>query len=159
MSAAPITATGPADVHPLLAQLVTRHGAVEVTAAAGEAFCDGPGARLLVFTEDPSRYRETLDLAVIVPELARAFRDRFAVGVLYPDAARALQPRFGFRRWPALVLLRDGEYVGAIDGLRNWDEYLDEISRLLDATPTRPPTIGVRVVGGGTSDACGEEGR
>ena len=65
-----------------------------------------PGHTLLLFLEDPVRYKETLDLAVIVPEIARAFPGRFAVGVLLPEAARALHPRFGFRRWPAFVLLK-----------------------------------------------------
>ena len=37
------------------------------------AFVAQPGHALLLFTEDPVRYKETLDLAVIVPELARAF--------------------------------------------------------------------------------------
>ena len=104
----PVSSPAGNPVHPLLTQLVTRHGAVDVTIAEADAFCNGPGARLLAFTEDPARYRETLDLAVIVPELAQAFPGRFVVGVLYPEAARAVQPRFGFRRWPALVLLRDG---------------------------------------------------
>lgn len=154
-----MSATATVDLPPLLAQLVTRHGAVEVTADGADAFCAGPGSRLLVFTEDPVRYRETLDLAVIVPELARALPGRFIVGVLYPDVARAVQPRFGFRRWPALVLLRDGAYLGAIDGLRNWDDYLDEMAGLLDAIPTRPPAIGVRVTtnGSASGDACGED--
>ena len=78
-----------------------------------------------MFTEDPVRYKETLDLAVIAPEVARAFPGRFRVGVLFPDVARKVAKRYGFARWPALVLLKDGEYVGAIDGLRNWDEYLE----------------------------------
>ena len=43
---------------------------------------------MLVFTEDPLRVRETLDIAVIVPELMRAFPGRFRVGVLLPEAAR-----------------------------------------------------------------------
>ncbi len=71
------------------------------------------------------RYKETLDLAVIVPEIARAFAPRLAVGVLLPESARAVAPRYAFRRWPAFVMLADGRYVGAVDGLRNWDEYLD----------------------------------
>jgi hydrogenase-1 operon protein HyaE len=53
------------------------------------------------------------------------------------------------------VLLRDGNYVGAVDGLRNWDEYLGEVARLLDAAPTRPPTVGIAVKGAGeTPGAC-----
>ena len=67
------------------------------------------GHTLLLFIEDPVRYKETLDLAVIVPELARAFRGRFAVGVLLPEPRAAIAPRYGFRRWPAFVMLRDGE--------------------------------------------------
>jgi len=100
--------------------------------------------------------RETLDLAVIVPELASALPGRFRVGVLLAAAARDLQPRYGVRRWPAIVVLRDGAYVGAIEGLRNWDEYLSELVRLLDAEPSRAPTIGVAVKTAGTHAAgCG----
>ena len=131
--------------YPLVAQMFSRHGCVEVHADAVETFLAQAGHALLVFTEDPVRFKETLDLVVIVPELQRAFPGRFAVGVLLPDAARKVQPRYGFNRWPALVMLKDGQYVGAIDGLRNWDEYLAQIQALLDAVPTRPPTVGIPV--------------
>lgn len=130
---------------PLLAQLFTKHGFAEVTPASIEAFSSAPGHAMLVFLEDPVRVRETLDIAVIVPEIARAFAGRFRVGVLLPEAARTLAPRYGFRRWPALVMLRDGAYVGAVDGLRDWDDYLTEAFELLKADPVRPPTVGVPV--------------
>jgi hydrogenase-1 operon protein HyaE len=142
--------------HPLIAALFARHGCTEVDARNFAAFTQRPGDTLLLFTEDPVRYRETLDLAVIVPEIARAFAGRFAVGVLLPEAARAFQPRYGFRRWPAIVLVRDGEYVGAIDGLRDWDAYLAQVAALLAAPPTRAPTVGVAVKGAGeTAAGCG----
>jgi hydrogenase-1 operon protein HyaE len=139
---------------PLIAQLFTKHGCTEVDAANFDAFAVRPGNVLLLFTEDPVRFRETLDLAVIAPEIARAFPGRFAVGVLLPEAARAFQPRFGFRRWPAFVLLRDGEYVGAVDGLRDWDEYLREVARLLAAPVSRPPTVGIAVRGTADADSA-----
>jgi hydrogenase-1 operon protein HyaE len=85
---------------------------------------------------------------VIAPELVRAFPGRFRAAVLMPAAARAVAVRYGFRRWPALVLLSGGGYVGTIDGLRNWDEYVNELARLLAAPVTRPPSIGVAVAGG-----------
>jgi hydrogenase-1 operon protein HyaE len=111
---------------------------------------------MLVFTEDPVRYKETLDLAVIAPEVARAFAGRFRMGVLYPEAARQVAKRFGFTRWPALVMLRDGDYVGAIDGLRNWDEYLEETQTLLNSEPTRAPSVGIAVrSAGGEAPGCG----
>jgi len=135
--------------YPLVERLFSKHGFAEVTTENFTAWTQRDGRTLLLFIEDPGLYKETLDLAVIVPELARAFRGRFTVGVLLPEAARELSVRYGFRRWPAFVMLADGKYVGAVDGLRNWDEYLAEVSRLLDAAPSRPPTLGIAVKGGG----------
>ena len=134
--------------HPLIAQLFTRHGFAEVTRENFAAWIKRPGRTLLLFLEDPARYKETLDIAVIVPQLAQAFAGRFAVGVLLPEAAREIAVRYGFRRWPAFVLLADGNYVGAVDGLRDWNEYRTEVARLLDAPPSRPPTVGIAVKGG-----------
>ena len=129
--------------HPLVEQLVTKHGATPLTAEAVDAFVDAPGLAMLVFTEDPLRVRETLDLAVIVPQIRRAFAGCFRVGVLLPEAARAVQPRYGFRRWPGLVMLRDGAYLGTIDGLRTWEEYMNQVTHLIDAehAPARPVRI------------------
>ena len=143
-------------VHPLLDQLVSRHGFTPLDADSIDAFAAAAGHALLVFTEDPVRYKETLDLAVIAPEIARAFDGRFRVGVLLPAAARKVAPRYGFARWPALVMLKDGAYVGAIDGLRNWDEYLDETMQLLAREPTRPPSVGIAIrSAGASSSGCG----
>jgi hydrogenase-1 operon protein HyaE len=134
--------------HPLIAQLFTRHGFAAVTPQSFPTWTQRPGRLLLLFLEDPARHKETLDLAVIVPQLAQAFPGGFEVGVLLPDAAREIAVRFGFRRWPALVLLADGKYVGAVDGLRDWDEYRTELARLLEAPPGRPPTVGIAVTSG-----------
>ncbi len=147
----PIAADADPLRYPPIARLFDKHGFTEVTADDRAGWLARPGRALVVFLEDPVRYRESLDLAVIVPELARAFPGRFAVGIALPSAARPLAVRYGFRRWPALVVLADGKYVGAIDGLRDWTVYLDEIAALLDAPPCRPPSVGVTVAG----DAAG----
>lgn len=138
-------------LHPLLQRLVEAAPATRLEPDVFDAWIAAPGAALLVFTEDPVLYRETLDLAVIVPELAKALPGRFRTGVLLPAAARAIAPRYGFRRWPALVLLKDGRYVGAIDGLREWQDFVEELSALLAAAPTRPPTVGIAVTAAGES--------
>jgi hydrogenase-1 operon protein HyaE len=149
------TAGRPPAVHPLVQRLMQETGAPALEAAALDTWLAEPGHALLVFTEDPAQYGETLDLAVIVPELHAACERRFRVGVLLPVAARAAAPRYGFRRWPAVVLLKDGQYVGAIDGLRDWQDYLDELSRLLAAAPSRPPSIGIKVAAdGGDARPC-----
>ena len=154
MSVVPMPVQPGADIlaaYPLVEQMFSRHGCSELRDDGIEAFLAQPGHALLVFTEDPMRFKETLDLVVIVPQLQRAFPGRFAVGVLLPEAARKVQVRYGFNRWPALVMVKDGQYVGAIDGLRNWDEYMQQMQALLDAAPTRPPSVGIAVRGPGTA--------
>ena len=90
-------------LHPLLDQLFTRHGFTRVAADTLDAFAAAPGHALLVFTEDPQRYKETLDLAVIAPEVAKAFAGRFRVGVLLPrrcaQGGVALRVRALAGRW------------------------------------------------------------
>jgi hydrogenase-1 operon protein HyaE len=139
-------------LHPLLVRLCNGFGFNTFDAADVDALAAASGHVLLVFTEDPESYREALDLAVIVPELARDFAGRFAVAVLLPETARAIAPRYGFRRWPAVVLLRDGAYVGAIDGVRDWSEYRLELAQLLEAPASRPPTIGIAIKAAGQVD-------
>jgi hydrogenase-1 operon protein HyaE len=67
-----------------------------------------------------------------------------------------LAARYGLVRWPAFVMLRDGEYLGAVDGIRDWDVYVEEISRLMMAAPSRPPSIGIPVKAAGAVTDCHE---
>lgn len=132
-------------LHPLLTRLVAQTGAAVLDPQTFDAWANEPGAAMLVFTDDPQQHKETLDLAVIVPELHAARAREFRVALLPPATARALAPRYGFARWPAFVMLRDGRYIGAVDGIRDWDVYIGELDRLLAAQPSRPPSVGIRV--------------
>ena len=145
MNTALVSAGAAPALHPLLLRLVQQTGGALLDAATVDAWADRPGAAMLVFAEEPDRQKETLDLAVIVPELHAARPGAFRVGLLVPAAARAMAARFGFARWPAFVMLRDGGYLGAVDGIRDWDVYRDELDRLLSAAPTRRPTVGIPV--------------
>jgi hydrogenase-1 operon protein HyaE len=148
--------TAASELHPLLARLAAQTGAAVLDPGTFEAWANQPGTAMLVFVDEPTRHKETLDLAVIVPELHAARAGRFRVGLLPPAASRSLAARYGFARWPALVMLRDGQYLGAIDGIRDWDVYIGELDRLLLAAPTRPPTVGipVKAVGESASPSC-----
>jgi hydrogenase-1 operon protein HyaE len=132
-------------LHPLVQRLVGETGAAVLDLDGFDAWAGQPGAAMVVFAEDPDRYKETLDLAVIVPELHRGRSGAFRVGLLPPAASRSLAPRYGFARWPAFVMLRDGRYLGAVDGIRDWGVYLGELDRLLAAEPVRPPSVGIAV--------------
>jgi hydrogenase-1 operon protein HyaE len=140
-----------ANLHPLLARLVAETGAAVLAADTFDAWAIEPGAAMVVFAEDPARYKETLDLAVIVPELHASRPRDFRVALLPPAVSRTLAPRYGFARWPAFVILRDGQYIGAVDGIREWSEYAALLDQLLAAAPSRPPTVGIPVIAAGQS--------
>lgn len=101
---------------------------------------------VLFFTGDPAKHPETLDVAVILPELMKVFGHRCRAAVIRRSAEPELQMRFGFNAWPALVFLRGDRYLGAIERVRDWGVYLSEIERLLSAEPRRAPGIGIPVV-------------
>ena len=153
MNASLMAPAATAALHPLLTRLVNETAASVLGPDTFDAWAAQPGAAMVVFAEDPDRYKETLDMAVIVPELHAARAGKFRVALLPPAASRALAPRYGFARWPAFVMLRDGRYVGAVDGIRDWDVYVAELDRLLAAEPTRPPTVGIPVMAAGASAA------
>jgi len=100
---------------------------------------------LLFFTEDPAQFPESDDVAVVLPQLLQAFDGRLQAAVVDRACERRLHGRFPFDGWPALVLLRDGEYVGSIARMREWAVYLSEIERLLRAEPPHLPGIKIPV--------------
>lgn len=103
--------------------------------AAHDAFVAKPGDSVLFFTEDPKRFPESNDVAVILPELMKAFPERFRAAVVAREAEKTLQKRYGFTTWPSLVFLRAGRYLGAISGVRNWDEFVQETALILEGAP------------------------
>jgi len=122
--------------HPLVERLVREFGLPEVGTDSVDAFLAPPGDAVLFFTEEPKQYPESADVAVILPELMQALRGRFRAAVVERASERALQKRFGFARWPALVFVRQGDVVGSITGMHDWDEFIQKAVTLLES-PTR----------------------
>ena len=129
----------------LVTRLIDQLGAARLDEAGFDAFAGTRGDAVLFFTEDPLRVKETLDLAVILPEVAAAVAPRIRIGVLPPPLANAKAALYGIRRWPALVFLRDGGWLGNIEGLRDWSDYLASASALLAvaARPLPPKVIAI----------------
>jgi hydrogenase-1 operon protein HyaE len=139
-------------MHPLLARLFARSDCVALDESNLEGFVREPGETLLFFAADPQKVREALDLAVILPELLGALTRPVRVGLLEPGLAQRNAARYALARFPALVLLRGGDYLGAIEGLRDWAEYLRLAEELL-AAPMRPlPAKVIAVSAGGVRD-------
>ncbi len=132
-------------MHPLITRLLDEFGYPLLTADNLEAFCDAPGDAVLFCGGNPAQHPECLDVAVVLPELLRAFPGRFRAAVASSDLEPVMQARFGFSVWPALVFLRNGTYVGVIPGIQDWSVYLARIQDLLVAPSSRPPSIGIAV--------------
>ena len=132
-------------IHPLIARLVDEFGYPYLAAADLEAFSNAPGDAVLFCAGDPVQYPECLDVAVVLPEILRAFPGRFRAGIPAVEMEPAMQARYGFNRWPTLVFLRAGAYVGMISGIQDWSVYLERIKALLAAPASRPPSIGIAV--------------
>lgn len=119
-----------------------------------ESFVMAGGDGMVLFTQEPDQQPETWDVAVILPEVLKLTGNRLRAAIISPDLARKEKARYGITRWPSLVFVRDGGYVGAIDGMRNWEEYAREIAEMLDKPIGRAPSIGIPVMATGEVDAC-----
>ena len=131
--------------HPLIQRLLDDCGYPEVTLATHDAFIGQTGVTVLFLAGDPKTVRDATDVAVVLPELVKAFEGRLIPGVVAADAERELQRHYGFMAWPALVFLRDGGYLGAITRIQNWTEYLQGINQLITADARRPPGFKIPV--------------
>ena len=123
----------------LFARQVRESGFTALSATTVAEFAELPGPTVLFFPDDPKRAPETWDVAVVLPDILRASAEPLRVGLLDPASARQLAVEFGVFRWPSLVFLRDGAYLGVIERMRDWDEYLALIPAILALAPSAPP--------------------
>lgn len=141
-------------LHPLINRLVNALGYPLLDSETLlDAFGDLPGDAVIFCAGDPVQYPECLDVAVVLPELLHAFPGRFHAAVASRAQEPGLQALYGFKRWPSLVFLRDGAYVGTISGIQDWSVYLSRIQALLATPASRPPSIGIAVANHAAS-AC-----
>jgi len=127
--------------HPLIDRLLGHYGYPEVTLESHADFVSRSGVNVLFFAGDPNRYKETTDVAVVLPELVSATANELRPGVVARSAEIELQKIYGVRAWPSLVFVRDGGYLGAVSRMQDWSDYLVEIGRLLRAQPSAPPSF------------------
>jgi hydrogenase-1 operon protein HyaE len=134
---------------PLVQNMIEHHGYPVLTESTLPGFLESSGEVVLFFTENAEKFPETNDVAMILPELVKAFGGRFSAAVLALADQRKLQMQYGFREWPTLVFLRNGDYLGAISRVQDWNVYLLEINRILASAPSAPPDFLLPVAGAG----------
>lgn len=142
-----------ATLSPLIDRLVSAHGATWLTADNVADWAAAGGDRVILLAGDPVRFPEALDVAVVLPELRQHFAQRFAVGVAVREHEDAIAKRYGSIRWPALVFVRDGQYVTVLSGMLDWDVYVERVTEALAMPASRAPTIGIPVRNGSASDS------
>lgn len=134
--------------HVLIDRLFDEEGYARVDSRNHQAFVDTPGMNVLFFPGDPKTVKDATDVAVILPELVKAFPGQLRAGVVtdtFGDG-KELKRHYGFSAFPSLVFVRSGEYVGTITRVQDWADYLQLTSDLLKASPKRPPGFDIPVV-------------
>ena len=132
----------------LIDRLIEEFGYEQVTLDNHDEFIQETGMNVLFFPGEPNTVKDATDVAVVLPELVRAFGDQLRPGVVTDTwgAGKELKRHYGFSAYPSLVFVRGGEYVGTITRIQDWSDYIDQINKLLVATPSRPPGFSIPVV-------------
>jgi hydrogenase-1 operon protein HyaE len=143
---------------PAIARLATAPLACWVDTETVDAFLARAGDAVLFLWSDPVRFPECLDVAVVLPELRRHVgtteAPRFRIGVVDAAAEEAVARRYGATRRPALVFVRDGQYVATIAGMHDWKDFLCAVHDALAAPVTRAPSVGIPVVAAEARAGC-----
>lgn len=126
---------------PLIDRLKEEFQYPELNAETLDSFLESHETVMLFLTENPLNFPETSDVAVILPELVTAFQGQFAPAIVHRDIERDMQRKFGFKSWPSLLFLRNGEYLGVISKVQNWSDYLIEIQSILASETSEPPQV------------------
>ena len=119
--------------HPLIDRLTEELGWPSL--ASAEAVRDWiarPGVHVLFLRGDWQRNLESADVAVILPELQRAFQGRFDCAVVGETAERGVKEAAEIHKTPSLIFYAEGTCLGGIPKVRDWDDYISRITRLLD---------------------------
>ncbi|MBU6993624.1 hypothetical protein [Ferrovum myxofaciens] len=129
----------------LLDRLVMKNGISDLDQVGFQNFMDCPGSGVVLLINEPDTAAENWDTAVIFPELLAVTGNNLRAALMRPEHAKSLLTRFGIGRLPALLFLRDGGYVGSIEGLHDWSEYVKEYAIMLQKPVSRAPSIGVAI--------------
>ncbi len=130
---------------PLIENMIEKYGYPLLDEAAHDTFIQNHEECVLFFTEDPTRFPESNDVSMILPELVKEYGNRFAAAVIDQSAQRKLQTRYGFNEWPTLVFLRDAKYLGVVSRVQDWGTYLTQINQILSSQPRSAPGFALPV--------------
>ena len=118
--------------HPLLARLETEFGWPRLASLSDVAeFTGRPGAHCLFVPGDAQRNLETPDAAVVLPELRMTFQRAFDCAVVDDAIEAKVRETWRALKTPGFLFFREGAYLGAIEKIRDWDDYIARITHIL----------------------------
>lgn len=120
------------DLHPLIQRLETEFGYPILSSRSDVAeFLGREGAHCLFIPGDPKRNLETADAAVILPELRLAFQRAFDCAVIANSIEASIREEFRALKTPGLLFFRETTFLGSIEKVRDWSDYLGRITHIL----------------------------
>lgn len=124
--------TGGAFDHPLIRRLEAEMGWPRLSNMSDLAeYLGRPGVHCLFVPGDPVRNLETADAAVILPELHMTFQRAFDCALVGDAIEAKVREGNGVLKTPSFIFFRDGQMIGAIPKIRDWDDYLIRIQQIL----------------------------
>ena len=119
-------------IHPLIDRLETEKNYPRLHSAHDVAeFLARPGVHCLFIPGDPRRNLETADAAVILPELRLAFQNAFDCAVIDDAIESDLREQYRALKTPGLLFFRGPDFLGAVEKVRDWSDYLARITHFL----------------------------
>ncbi|MDQ7074178.1 MAG: hydrogenase-1 expression HyaE [Gammaproteobacteria bacterium] len=109
-------------------------------------FLKQEGTVVLFCSEDPKRFPEANDVAVVLPELVNVFAGQFVPAVVDRSLEKTMKSRYDILIWPSLVFLRQGKFLGKINKIQDWSDYMERIPEILARDAIHNPGVGIPVV-------------
>lgn len=118
--------------HPLITRLTTEFDYPNLETMSDVAsFVEQEGLHVIFIPGDVKRNLETVDVAVILPELRQAFQRRFDCAVADDSVETELREDTKVFKTPSLIFYRDGQMLGGIPKVRDWTEYIERITQII----------------------------
>lgn len=119
-------------MHPLVDRLVRELGYPLLDSRADlAAFVEAQGLHCGFVPGDARRNLETPDAAVVLPELRMAFQHAFDCAVIGDAIEADLRQELHALKTPSFLFWRAGRYLGAIEKVRDWADYMARVGHIL----------------------------
>jgi len=117
--------------NPLIEHLVQRHSLPLLDTKGADAFLTLQNHSVIGLFTDPMVYPENADVAVILPEILKAF-PHIKGAIADPNALTILARNYGVVVFPALVFFQGTEVREVVARIHSWADYTARIQRLFD---------------------------